>query len=563
MKKTGRKATNILMSCGRKGEKMMNSNFSFERGKGLKFNNELVSAFEPRVVNSVRIVDEKGKERFLYTVEVFDTNGESQGEKTFSRLDKINWVQDFGVFDPYLKNPKILENKLLLESRNRRLESQKYVLQPGFHLVEEHPVVIIANHVIVPKDFPSNIVVESSSEAELKVGTDESAIKENVKKYIMFEPQISVLLFFGAMYGIIKPILMGMGVNCDMLIALVAPSGHLKTTLVRLYALLLDGIEEQEISFMDTVRSDCLISKIKNLAGSNLLIDDYHKNSSSYVNRKFDERLNVATRAISSSGDSAGVIITAETLKESRNILFSSHDRIFKIQMPLQNEKKLLDMKKRINSLPNNDFLGNVVLTFIQKLVDNYTEVEKEVREHMKKELPQWINQSTRTGNQFRILTLVERLFMKYFQGKDEQVDQLFSSSLEKSIKKQMDELCKRRDIEHETNAFELIYTLIEQGSQCKELSIKLVEKLYDESSDDNALMTEEMLIITGAAMQNYMIKKVHHPVSVKKIIDKLDEAGVLIKDLDKRTKKYKGRRHYFIKISVLKAICDSGTENI
>ena len=537
--------------------------FYFDVENGLMLNGEKISSFEPRVTHVTRKIDINGNESFEYTVEVSSQTGESHGKKVFTRLEKIKWVQEFGIYDPKLKSEKILENKMILESRNCCDVCTKYVLPPGIHLVEGFHIMIIADCVILPKNFPSHISIESASKDKLRVGADKDSLKEKVRKYIMFEPKISVLLFFCSIYGMIKPILMSMEVNCDMLIALVAPSGHLKTTLVRLFALILKRNQDQEISFMDTMRNDILTNMIRSRAGLNFLIDDYHENSTPYTRRKYDERLNVATRVVSSAVSSAGVIITAEALKDSRNILFSSHDRIFKIQMPLQNAEKISQMKRKINELPDNDFLGDVVLSFSQALIDNYDEVKKKVGEHMKEDLPSGFVQSTRTGNQYRVLSLVEKLFMQFFYGEDEEIDKIFNSYLENACKNQMEELCRRRNIENEPNAIELIHTIIQEGTNCKELSIKCVESLYDASRDDTALISEGKLRITGVAFQNYMVRKLNHPVSLKRIVDQLEDVGALERDIDKRTKKYMNRRHYCINISVIESIFMSGMESI
>ena len=537
--------------------------FKFVESQGLKYEDEVVASFCPKVCSIVKNIDVDKHETFNYTIEVLDQHGMSLGKGTFNHLEKIDWVQEFGVFDPYLKQ-KMLDNKLRLEARNFQDVHIRYVLPPGVHLVEGQHIMIIGKHVIRPEGFPPNIMIESTSEYELRSVKEDmnTNLQKRIKEYILFEPQISVLLFFGSMYGSIKPILMDMGVNCDMLIALVAPSGHLKTTLVRQYSLWLKNGNLQEISFMDTVRSDCLISKISDLVGLNFLIDDYHKSSSTYTNKKYDERLNVATRAISSVTASAGVIVTAEALKDSRNILFSSHDRIFKIQLPLQSKEKLSEVKKKISMLPQNDFLGNVVLDFGKALINDYDSVSDFVNEFMKKELPSWIDENTRTGNQYRVISLVKNLFMKYLNIQDEEIDRKFTSCLEKTCEKQIAELCKRRNMEHEADVFQLLMLLVEQGSQCKEVYVKYVASSYEAERTDNVLILNKKLYIKRSTLQLYITKKLNYSVSIKKYIDKLNDAGVLEKDSDKRSKKYHGYRHYVIDINHLKTICELEEKN-
>ena len=47
------------------------------------------------------------------------------------------------------------------------------------------------------------------------------------------------------------------------------------------------------------------------------------------------------------------------------------------------------------------------------------------------------------------------------------------------------------------------------------------------------------------------------HPVSLRKVSDELHDAGVLVEDIDKRSKKFMSRRHYVIAVDALDRYCE------
>ncbi|MFR5083122.1 MAG: hypothetical protein ACLTEE_11370 [Anaerobutyricum hallii] len=96
-----------------------------------------------------------------------------------------------------------------------------------------------------------------------------------IKEYINFMPRVTVILFYAALLGAIKPILNQLSVITDFTVGCKgAPSGWLKNIFDKnLYMKWLQDEEELEISFDDTIRSDILQRKIAQNAVTEFTIE--------------------------------------------------------------------------------------------------------------------------------------------------------------------------------------------------------------------------------------------------------------------------------------------------
>ena len=141
--------------------------------------------------------------------------------------------------------------------------------------------MVMGNRAMLPTEEKEKLTVVSSSTSLMKT-IDIIDLKERISTYINFMPKVTVVLFYAALLGAIKPLLNHLSVISDFIIGIVAPSGHLKTSLTRLYTKWLVDEDELEISFDESIRSDVLQKRIEQAAGQNFLIDDLHKKSSTY-----------------------------------------------------------------------------------------------------------------------------------------------------------------------------------------------------------------------------------------------------------------------------------------
>ena len=140
-----------------------------------------------------------------------------------------------------------MQYKLLHEAT---IVPTKELIQVSDGLQEIHgsPIYIMGENVI---ECPNKKVEEIEYETSfcLQKEISENIIKAQYEKYLHWFPGVSEILFFSAMFGVVKPFLHKLGIDAGFTTVLIGPPAHLKTTLIRQYALWLEPREQQEIGF--------------------------------------------------------------------------------------------------------------------------------------------------------------------------------------------------------------------------------------------------------------------------------------------------------------------------
>lgn len=547
--------------------KMLSAEQRFEEGRGFMIGETVIAEFEPTVTERYHYKNlNTGEETDEYTVVTKDIYGSTTSSRVSDFL-KIDWYRDFGIIDIELsrKGKRILAAKLQREARNLAEEycHEEIVASPGFYIKDGVPIMIMGNQAMLPTKEEGKFTVISSS-ASLMKHIDSMDLKQEISNYINFMPKVTVVLFYAALLGAIKPLLNHLAVKTDFIIGIVAPSGHLKTSLTRLYTKWLVDEDELEISFDDSIRSDILQKRIKQAAGQNFLIDDLHKKSSIYDQNRYKERLDKAVRTVSKVGNSALIFITAESLKGST--IFSSHDRILQIKIPRMDSEELSIYKMSMADI-SHSYMAEIAIRFVQVLLDNYQDVRETVEQYIgnnifynksKFEMPEWCKGSTRVGNQVRVLYLVEDLFCQYMCENDSKLSGRIQlhEALEETGKIQVKQLERLSSLEKEEDILLMLYQIIEEGTNCKDIHIVMTESQYSSGDKNMALLKDGCFNIKGEDLINVLMKRVGRPVSLKKVSDQLHKEGILDEDSDKRTKKVASRRHYVINIAMLENYC-------
>lgn len=547
--------------------KMLSAEQRFEEGRGFMIGETVIAEFEPTVTERYHYKNlNTGEETDEYTVVTKDIYGSTTSSRVSDFL-KIDWYRDFGIIDIELsrKGKRILAAKLQREARNLAEEycHEEIVASPGFYIKDGVPIMIMGNQAMLPTKEEGKFTVISSS-ASLMKHIDSMDLKQEISNYINFMPKVTVVLFYAALLGAIKPLLNHLAVKTDFIIGIVAPSGHLKTSLTRLYTKWLVDEDELEISFDDSIRSDILQKRIKQAAGQNFLIDDLHKKSSIYDQNRYKERLDKAVRTVSKVGNSALIFITAESLKGST--IFSSHDRILQIKIPRMDSEELSIYKMSMADI-SHSYMAEIAVRFVQVLLDNYQDVRETVEQYIgnnifynksKFEIPEWCKGSTRVGNQVRVLYLVEDLFCQYMCENDSKLSGRIQlhEALEETGKIQVKQLERLSSLEKEEDILLMLYQIIEEGTNCKDIHIVMTESQYSSGDKNMALLKDGCFNIKGEDLINVLMKRVGRPVSLKKVSDQLHKEGILDEDSDKRTKKVASRRHYVINIAMLENYC-------
>lgn len=245
----------------------------------------------------------------------------------------------------------------------------------------------------------------------LKIGSS-SDDKSVIKKFLNLMLGVSEILFYDSLFGVMKPVVIQCGLKPEFILALVGPSGHLKTSMVRLYSLWLEEQDAQEISFRDYRKITTLLSMIDSISGQNFWVDDLHDAISGNVETEQSERLNEIVRHTGKSSKCANIIVTAETLKGKG--IFSCMDRILQVKIPRMSSEQLKELKKQINELQAEDMV-NLANVFLEELMKHYDEVRKEIIDFWNQDSPDDnIFYDTRTYYHNKFIMLTEVVFCKY-----------------------------------------------------------------------------------------------------------------------------------------------------
>lgn len=539
----------------------------FVLGKGFMKGDKIVSRFEPIIICKTIIENLTNHDiTTSYDIAIRNSSGEMSETQTVNDFTKIRWYRDFSVYDGEMTeaDKKLLINKLQRESLASDIETRyEYIGSPGFYKKEGVPFMIMADEIIIPKD-KNNISVSSTSECRVKKG--EMVFVEKVaEKYIDFMPGVSEILFYGSLLSAIQPILLSMNIPRGFLLVIVAPSGHLKTTLARCYGKWLEEEDSLEISFDDTVRSDVLSRRLESFTTQNYLVDDFHIKCGGYNKTKFKDRLDILTRIASGVKNTAGIIITAESIKGSG--IFSGQDRLLQLRIPKMDDDVLEEYKNKLSQFSDYE-MSEIAQRFVKKIIDDFDNAESMINNFIEKyKMPDYCKSSTRLGRHTMLVALTEHLFCHYIFKDDSELSRRNSlyEALERNGILQTKQLIKLRSEEQKSSYIIELYEMFEARESCEDIKFITDASKYHDTGNDQALYdkVENRLLITSNALQTALMKRLKVPVSIKKVSDELHDSGILIEDLDKRSIKYRSRRHYSIDVDMLKRVYDSMKYNM
>ena len=537
----------------------------FVLGKGFVVGDEIIAPFMPIVKKKIihEDLNEVGAISYQYEVAIQEADGTVHESVIVNDFNSIDWYRDFGMCDAELtvRQKKMLTYKMQVDAKACESVVSDIIVAPGFYLKNGVPIMVTGDKVYLPKE-EKTIYVRSKSSLKLK----ESGISDVsllIEKYLSFLPGVSPLLFYGVLLSSIKPLLSTLNVCVDFIEAIVAPSGHLKTTLARIYCMALKEPSEQEVNFSDRVRNDVLQKKLQTLSGLAFILDDYHRAAKNSERDKFKSRLDLVTREASGVHNSAFVFMTAETLEKSS--IFSALDRMLQVNIPKKSAAELDKLKETVSTLRNEEMVA-IIAKFVQQIIDNYVSVTHDVKKYMNEfSMPLWSVGNTRIGNQVKVISLVEFLFRKYVCNNDTQQSKReeLMQALEEQGKRQVRMLMQLREAEEPVDFLLVLNEVIAEGTKCKDINIVLTKVQYSEKTGEQALNDGNCFILTRQALQKCLMSRLGKPVSMKKVSDDLHDAGVLLEDVDRRTRKYHNVRHYFLDIKTLERYCKVVMDNL
>lgn len=486
------------------------------------------------------------KEQVSYLVEASFSDGRSTIQKWIQDIRTIDLFKDFEINDCVISSNirKLLISKLMDEVPRvpcRTINDSDLGIQDiiGFK------ANVMGEHVLWKDNEPENVEVKTHYRLLCNKNYDSKELLEQCVSYINLIPEVTEILFYGSLFAVVKPFLAQLNISCGFVLALVAPSGYLKTTLVRLYALWLDASDEQEIGFDSPQRDSYILERIEHFQGQNFLLDDICKKEDANKSKRQENRLDIVSRHVSRKKNCANVIITGEPIEKMG--IFSCMDRLFQVRMPKMNAIQIEELKEKV-SLLEKGIMPNIALVFAKSLMSNYEAVIHDIQSFYDQES---INKTVSTGYATR--TYIHAMFIrmtKYLFGKyvcDQEfylIKDNLSSAVDKQIKAQEVELQKIRSKEEHDYIAELYDILQAEGKY-----IKVADKSTYTNFKISCMLTEERIYITSEALKNALFNYYQEYINPKLVTDALHNNGILEEEPSSKGKQknYQGIKHYVI----------------
>ena len=531
--------------------------YEFNKDEGLFCNDNFICDFNIEVTDKKTLKDlSTGQLANSYLVNVSYTDGRPPLSKWIDNPKKINYFELFEVNDSFLtaEAKTILVNKLLNEITH--LPSKVITVVPsGLNIIREKPVYIIGTNIIWVKQTPEpmehlqlqNVRPLSSEPIYARTVLDEKAAK-----YLSLLPGITEPLFFYSLFAVVKPFVELLQIHCGFLLALIAPSGQLKTTLARFYCLWLKSPAEQEVPIHSGIRTQHILGLMDTLSGHNILIDDLRKSRDTNAQKRQESRLDIISRHVDSQFNCANVILTGETMDKMG--IFSCIDRIFQIHMPVMDAKQVKELQNALTNLGTN-VMPNIALEFARVLMHNYDSVLNDIKYFYDNNIlreNEVNNYATRTYRHTLFIRLTEFLFTKYFceHRKYKEFQNTLNHALDLQVKIQTDKLMELRFSESHRDYIWDFYNLL----NVKKL-LKIYTNKYEYSLSDNAVfMTGDRICITSFALKNAFFNYYEKYIPPNIIVEQFHKEGVL--EEEARSKGYQkninGQKSYVINMNIL-----------
>lgn len=329
------------------------------REQGLYYGETLISycnVILVRVIECHHLVQERKIFKY-YVKPVFPdgANGETVELMSLTKLSLFELWRCPDVSQTGKENG-LLTRKLQLEAA--LMEPEKQVFLPaGFHKYNGRPIYILGDKVIGAEKLGVDIAFEPVHPySALDTGKPEK--RQNlVREAIMLLPGISEALFYYALQAVIKPILHGIGIQTDYILAVVGPSGHLKTSLSKKFCLWLQDKTKQQTSFSSKRTTKRILEDMGQFPGLNYLVDDFHSYEKTQDIDRQNKRLDDIVRHLENYPDCANVLITGELIKG----IFSCIDRMLVLNIPKMSAEALLNNMETVEEDCRNFYQENCV----------------------------------------------------------------------------------------------------------------------------------------------------------------------------------------------------------
>lgn len=528
--------------------------YKFYEREGLYYNDEYITDFCPEVVSVKHFYYlDSGTKKRVFGIKLKRNDGTETEVVDIENLSTISYFDLWNVPDCDLtgKQKKRLIHKLQMDAA--AIEEERIIIgKQGLYSYEDAWIYNWGNKVVTTRDLDTNLKIQVNTKLAIKQYELPMNKYDVISKYLNFLPGISEIVFYGALFAVVKPIFCKCGLKPDFILAVIGPSGHLKTSLVRKYALWMDEQTVQESSFRDYKRTDQIINMLNVIPGQNFLVDDFHETTSGNAAIKQRERLDGFVRHVGLHTNCANVFITGESSKKMG--IFSSMDRLLQIKIPKKTSDELKNLKIKINELHDGE-MATLASRFLKCLMEDFDKVEEIVKNYWSNDCPESdnnVNYNTRTYQHGKFIRLTEILFNKYmcFEFPDASGKEQLDDALQKNYVLQQKELQCQWEGEIERDYVIDVNTMLTSNDTY--IKMETTRGLY-QVNDKNCLYYENKVYITRNALVRGMSEYYQAIAPIKKIVDALHEAGILEEDNDSRTKKIFNKRHYVLSTEMIK----------
>lgn len=531
--------------------------FEFLEKDALYYKKEPIADFNLQVVDKKFFLGlSKARGQPSYLVKATYTDGRISHSEWVNDLKNLDLFEFFEINDCFLsaESRKLLLFKLMHEASRipKRIIIDSH---EGLQIICEVPVYVLGEHIFYFRKLPPMHEIATHYAMQPVQYRDRKEILKLCESYIRLLPGTSEILFYVTLFAVVKPFLSQLKIFSGFLFSLVAPSGHLKTTLVRSYALWLDRKDLQEVSFCSLQRDQHILKALNCLPGQNFLIDDLHQMSDTNEKRRQERRLDIVSRHVDATLDCANVILTGETMEKMG--IFSCMDRIFQVRIPKMDAKQIEELKERISALAPG-LMSSAALVFVDSLMKNYDAVLKDIQEFYHKNR---INSAadgyaTRMHRHALFIRMTAYLFEKYvfwpenILSKD--MDRL-DEVIQEQICQQESDLQKMRLSEEPHDYIADFYELIEANDKYIKIHSNIKEYQYD-NFGASCLLYHGRLYITTNSLKNAFFRCYEKYVPIKGVIDELHKEGILEEEPASkgRQKNFLNQKHYVISMCYL-----------
>lgn len=522
----------------------------YNEKEGLSYDGQLLTDFNISITRKKAMWDSsQNKRQKLYKIEVSYVDGRPNHSEWVCNPRNLDLFDLFGVNESTVTSEvrKILLFKLMHEAEQISWETVADS-HLGLQVIRDRQLYVFGQHILWENGNMDTITILTHYKLAANNDIDRHELLKQCHSYISLMPGITEILFYGSLFAIVKPFLAQLKIPCGCLLALVAPAGHLKTTLVRIYALWLDIPDKQEIGFYSHNRDKEILNMIECLQGQNFLLDDMHKIKDSNESRRQERRLDTVSRHVNMKMNCANVIITGETMEDMG--IFSCMDRIFQIRIPKMNAEQIEGLKRKI-SLLQQGLMPSIAYHFVKALMGKYEAVMKDIKQFYSENLydsEAGEGYATRIYRYGMFIRMTRYLFEKYLCDPELyclKVEKSLDSAIKEQIRLQQEELQKIRSREESRDYVAEFYKILYDNGKYIQLC---AQKEYTDC-EKSCVLYKDKIYITTAAIKNALFNRYQQYVAPKLITDALHEAGILEEEphSNGRQKNFAGKKHYVL----------------